>query len=305
MGQYAAASAENRNLSRRRLLLLALAFVAVLLCSVALPAQAHATNVINKKLVSVSFDYDDTSTVTKTFTSYDITGDAKADTMKFVIGNGKVKVYVGGSLRGTVTYSGAYDYSVKYIRTTTKHPFLYITATGDNLDGKYVLYQYKNGKLNVITSQAYIPSSYATHRYIDNVWAYGKTVKVRYGAMTYTAGTITATYTFKWSSSTLKRTSTTASVVSIGGTSNSSSRKFTLRKAMTLYKTAGGSTKVVTASKGSKVKINSICVKNSKLYFKVTTTAGKTGWFKGLTSEYYADDGYGYNSLFKECLLAG
>lgn len=260
--------------------LLAAGFVAVQ------PQQAHAASAVNKKLLSATY-YDDDKTKTKTIKKYDITGDGKADTIKLQAGDGKVCVYVGGTLRGTVKYSSAYHYEVKYLCTSNGHPFLLVEASGES-SGTYALLQYKSGAFKKVVTNSYVPKSYGDPTSIDAAWASGKQVKVRFESSTNLAGLVQFTYTYNWKGGTLKRASATAPIVSVQIVSNgyvkmksASKTWLTLVTSVKLRKTAGGSSTVTTAATGTKVKLVSVRVKSGKLYFKLKTASGKQGWLKG------------------------
>ena len=282
------------------------AFALACACMAVLPAQAHAAKAVNKTLLSYSTwsssgDY--SGSTTKTFKKYDITGDGKADTLKIEAGAYKVRLYVNGKLRKTVKKSYAYDYEVKYLRTSTKHPFLYVAATYDNGDGAQRLLQYKNGTFKVIAKEG----GFADARWVT-AKAKGKNVKVTYEwDSSYTTGCTYLTYTYKWKKGTLTRTSRTTSNIHVysweAGMSSVKKPWLTLQASVKIYKTAGGKKKVATVKTGAKLKVVAITVKKgNKVYFKVKTKAGKTGWMAERTDYLRNSDGsyVGSGYLFAE-----
>ena len=282
------------------------AFALACACAAALPAQAHAAKAVNKQLLSYtswSSSGDYSGSTTKTFKKYDITGDGKADTLKIKAGAYKVRIYVNGKLRKTVKESYAYDYEVTYLRTSTKHPFLLVKATYDNGDGAQRLLQYKKGTFKVIAKEG----GFADARWVT-AKAKGKNVKVTYEwDSSYTTGCTYLTYTYKWKKGTLKRTSRTTSNIHVyswaEGMSSVKKPWLTLNTGITLYTKAGGKKKVVKAKAGAKLKVVAITVKKgNKVYYKMKTKAGKTGWTVGLTDWLRNSDGSysGNGYLFAE-----
>ena len=305
---------------RRTIAQLSLALFAActlaLAASAALPAQAHAAKAVNKTLMTASSEvqtstgsYEWTDAITtKTFKKYDITGDGKADTIKIKAGKHKVRIYVNGKLKGKVSESYAYDYTVTYLRSSKGRPLLYAKAVGDNYDGDYAVFQWKGGKLKRVASDSAVSYSYSYHTYFEKVWFKGTKLKVRYGLVTNTVAGLSATYTYTWKKGAFKRTGNTTSAISLTSADAylGSGSWLTLAKDVTLYKKAGGKKKVVKAASGSKLKITAVCIKNKKLYFKAKTKAGKVGWFKGLTdAEAIAIGSSETNTLFKGVWAAG
>ena len=279
------------------------AFALACACMAALPAQAHAAKAVNKTLLSVNNYGDMASVTTKTFKKYDVTGDGKADTLKIEAGDGKARIYVNGKLRKTFKQSLAYNYEVTYLRTSGKHPFLFVQATGDDDEGPQRLLQYKNGTFKTIAKEG----GFTDARWVT-AKATGNNVKVTYQwDSSYTTGYTNLTYTYKWKKGTLKRTSRTTSNIHVvsweEGMGLVKKPWLTLQASVKLYKTAGGKKKVATAKTGAKLKVVAISVKKgNKVYFKVKTKAGKTGWMAERTDYLRNSDGsyIGNGCLFAE-----
>ena len=282
------------------------AFALACACMAALPAQAHAAKAVNKQLLSYttwSSSGDYSGSTTKTFKKYDITGNGKADTLKIEAGAYKVRLYVNGKLRKTVKSNGAFQYEVTYLRTNGKHPFLYVAATYDNGDGAQRLLQYQNGTFKVIAKEG----GFTDARWVT-AKATGKNVKVTYQwDNSYTTGCTYLTYTYKWKRGMLKRTSRTTSNIHVhsleAGMGSVKKPWLTLQASVKIYKTAGGKKRVATVKTGAKLKVVAITVKKgNKVYFKVKTKAGKTGWMAERTDYLCNSDGsyIGNGNLFAE-----
>lgn len=76
-------------------------------------------------------------------------------------------------------------------------------------------------------------------------------------------------------------------------------KSLTANRKITLHKKPGGTGKAFTITKGQKVKVNKICLKNKKAYIHVVLPNGKKGWMVSPGKNY--SNGY----YFKEVEFAG
>jgi hypothetical protein len=255
--------------------------------------------------------------VSKTTKKYDITGDKKADKLKMqVTRRGNLILTINGHKAKTIkpVYGGVFV-KVKYLKLKNGRPFLYVVKSGENADGPYAVYQGKRGnKLVKVISNYDFPQKYSTaHRYLKNVRAKGNKLIATYEPMTYAAGLMDMTYTFKYSkvSGKIKRTSATTSKVRIATGAKTIKRLHPVKK-LKLYTSAKAKKVRGYAAKGGKLSITKVCLKggtNKKtVMFKVKTASGMSGWFKApkkalVNSQWQTGPGGG--TLFRETMLAG
>lgn len=255
--------------------------------------------------------------VSKTTKKYDVTGDKRADKLKMqVTRRGNVILTINGHKAKTIkpVYGGIFV-KVKYLKLKSGRPFLYVVKSGDNADGPYTVYQGKRGnKLVKVVGNYDSPKKYSTfHRYLKDVRAKDNKLVVTYQPMTYAAGLMDMTYTFKYSKAVgkMKRTSATTSKVKVAAGAKTAKRLHPVKK-LKLYTSAKAKKVRGYAAKGGKLAITKVNLKggaNKKTaMFKVKTASGTTGWFKAPTKARVDKQGQttvGSGTLFRETMLAG
>lgn len=296
--------------------LMAFAALALELTLVPASAQAKATNKTIWTLdESAAYGWKAAAfkPTSKSFENYDLTGDGKADALRFKLtAKGKLLVYVNGRKAAAVPAFDIEPYiQVKYLTLKNGTPFLYIRYSGVNGDGTYAVYQGKGGnKLVKVASNLDFPKKYATvHRYLGAVKPSGNKLLITYEPMTYAAGTLQMTYAFKASKkgATVKRISSTTSKLGLSG--SASTKSLHPIKRLTLYTTAKARKVAGYASKGGKLALKKVCLKGGAkgkaVMFKVKTASGLSGWFKAPTKQtnYFGNGHVG--TLFQETSLAG
>jgi len=307
----------KREAAAKLAMLLAVALGALLLVALA-PQAAHAAKAKNGTLFDPGDWHTGYNYSKQTTKKYDVTGDGKKDkvTIKPVTLTEysqttfeKVKVYVNGKKVGTVKarLGASYTANVTVHVLSNKRAFFFFVMPWDNGDGTYEIYAYKKGKLVKQLSELSIAPDCSAHKYIDKVKASGKKLKVTYNHMTYALGTSTTfTYSYKWKSGKLKRTSKTTSKLTynVGETGNFHEGKGYLTAGVKLkaYKSMGSSKVKFKVKIGKKAKPIAVGVKGSQLYIKIKSTSGKTGWLK--VPKGYQQNGNG-GTMFKESFLAG
>ena len=272
--------------------------------------QAKAVNAVVFSTIGSS-----SPALTKTVKKYDITGDGKADKIKFKIikdrdGWGSAfKIYVNGKLRYTTKGMGGYGFylnnvKVKYLRMKNGRPFLYIACNANNGDGAQEVLQYRSGKLKAMISRDKMPVGYGNHNQLTDAVASGNTVKATFMQMTYTAGAVPSTYTYKVKSGLLKIANTQTSSVGyyISGGSGYAQYYASARGSLQTYASPGSSKKAFVISAGQQIKLSKACMKSGKLYFRATTASGDSGWFESLKRGYGT---YGSETLLVGTFMAG
>lgn len=250
-----------------------------------------------------------------TYTQYDATGDRKADTVKVstsyqdgYIGN-KITVYLNGK-KAFVKSTWFYSVKAQLIQLKNGKCFMYLYAPMDNGDAEVcALYQIKNGKLKrVINFNKGLGSKIGNHVGGEVKKVSGNSMTVSFTAMSYMASSISADYTYKYKSGTLKKTSSTGKLT-VGFKGNNT---YKTKKAITAYKNTKCTSKKFTIKKDAKVKFLKTYVKGNTVRFQVKS-GGKTGWIKvanrydsPLMHKYlYTPGFYTYEPPFVGLVLAG
>lgn len=273
-------------------------WVMLLLLCFAVPVKAAAANPQKVSLRAGT-----------SYTSYDITGDKKADTIQITqtgVAYYKGKPSYAKGLTVTVngqnvySFSNDYYYNVNATLYTLKNnkPFLYLYAQADNGDGPVCgLFQYKNGTLKqVINFQTFY--KYGSHRFGEVKSISGNKMTVKFFAMSYAMSSVDVELQYKYKGGTLKLVSRTGKATSYAQKLNGS---VTARKKIAAYKSATSSKKAFTISKGAKVKVTNCYIKGTNIRFKVKRLSdGKAGWIKS-PKKFLA----GGKGLFEEAWYAG
>lgn len=268
-----------------------------LLC-MAVPVRAAAANPREVKLRAG-----------KTYSSYDITGDKKADTIQ--INRTGIQYYKGRvsyikgltvSVNGKTVYSFDnqfyYDVTAKLYTLKNKKPFLYLYAQSDNGDGPVCgVFQYKNGTLKqVINFQTFY--KYGMHRSGKVKSVSGNKMKVTFSVMSSALSSVDIEMEYKYKGGTLKLVSRTGKATCYA---MQRSGYLTARKKITAYKSATSAKKAFTIAKGTRVRVTNCYIKGSNIRYKVKSLSnGKTGWIK--SPKTFLTGGKG---LFEECYYAG
>ena len=275
------------------------------LMTVAQPAQAAMAK--NITVVSKHAEADKATAYTKAVKGYDITGDKKKDklTVKIAYTNGGnktfLKIYVNGKKAKTLSYAtGSFSQvRVKYLRTSPKRPFLFISLIGVSMNGIYGVYHYKSGKLvKLVKPTSAMAPKYGYMSILGWAKASGEKVLVRFMSLTKTLGRADYTYAYHYKSGKLVRTSATASKLTPveGASFKNQPLAFTTK----IYKAAGSSKVAYTAKAGTKLTISKVKTLKGRPWFYVKNAKDQTGWIKGLgkfVSEMY--ENAQYNTLFK------
>ncbi len=249
----------------------------------------------------------------RSFTSYDITGDGNADTIRFVLDKrdatwaNALKIYVNGRLCRTVKaaseFGGSFfnsNVKVKYLRMAGGTPFLFVKCSGNNADGAHQLLQYRGGSFACVASNADLPAGFGNHRQIDDAIASGNKVSVKYSYMTFAAGGTSITYDFTLSRGVLKRTGDVTSNVAYSVSGSSGKHYCAIRTNAKTYTNVYMNKAKFTVGSGERVALNQACIRWGSLFFELKTTSGKTGWIKAPT-KYVAP----YGTLLSGTYLAG
>ncbi|HAM15643.1 MAG TPA: hypothetical protein DCP91_07275 [Eggerthellaceae bacterium] len=256
-----------------------------------LDAQASSAKVENAYLVRSGEKFSK-----KTVKKYDITGNGKPDAITFVLAKSDdnwaetLRIYVNGKLCRTVKGldgNGFFPTGVtaKYLRMKNGAAFLFVKCDANNGDGSQLVLQYHGKRLSAVASANSLPAGYGNHRQLVDAIASGNTVRATYRYMTMTAGAVEFTYTYKMKNGKLLRTGNTTSILSYG-VSNGPYRTGKLfapaRVAFSAFTNTTLNTVKYRVSAGQKVKISRVCMKQGKLFFRMTTEDGDSGWIEAL-----------------------
>ncbi len=300
----------EQRIGNRRLpvaVLFAACILGLFACLMATAQPAQAATARNITVVSKHAEAGKATAYTKAVKGYDITGDKKKDklTVKIAYTNGGnktfLKIYVNGKKAKTLSYAtGSFSQvRVKYLRTSSKKPFLYISLIGVSMNGIYGVYHYKSSKLvKLVKPTSAISPKYGYMSILGWAKASGERISVRFMSLTKTLGRADYTYAYHYKSGKLVRTSATASdLTPVEGTSfKNQPLAFTTK----IYKAAGSGKVAYTAKAGTKLTISKVKTLKGRPWFYVKNAKGQTGWIKGLgkfVSEMY--ENARYNTLFK------
>lgn len=293
--------------------LFAVCILGLFACLMVTAQPAQAATAQNATIIGTHSKANSPSAYSKTVKAYDITGDKKKDklTVKTThVNDGYktyLKIYVNGKKVKTFSaVSSSYaQVSMKYLRTSSKKPFLYISLTGEDQDGIYGVYRYKSGKLvKLVGATSAIAQKYGSHMHLASAKASGKKISVRFNSMTKTIGEADYTYYYTYKSGKLVRTSATASKLSSfkGVSLKNQPLAFTTK----IYKAAGSGKVAYTAKAGTKLTISKVKTLKGQPWFYVKNAKGQTGWIKGISKGVWAIYGtYNSSTLFKNLYMAG
>ncbi|MGI6535083.1 MAG: SH3 domain-containing protein [Eggerthellaceae bacterium] len=306
----------DRRMGNRWLLVAALCAacaVGLFACLMVTAQPAQAATAKNATIIGVHSKMSTSFAYTKTVKAYDITGDKKADklTIKKSRKNSSsvtsLCIYVNGKKVKTLSIyfppGSAPEVQVKYLRTSSKKPFLYISLIGVDLNGIYGVYRYKSDKLvKLVKPTSAIAQKYGDSMILDSAKASGKKVSVRFLSITKTLGAIGYAYDYAYKSGKLVRTSATASkFASVEGVSL---KNQPLAYNTKIYKAAGSSNVAYTAKAGTKLTISKMVTLKGQPWFYVKNAKGQTGWIKGISKYTFELFGtYKYSTLFKNLYL--
>lgn len=230
----------------------------------------------------------------KTYKSYDITGDKKADTILI----SKKKIYYQGWDTGayqsvSITVNGKKVYSlnktyfylsVKLYTLANGKPYLHIDATSDDY-GVAVsgLFRYKNGKLakEVDFHNTALKCGVGQVGTVQAV--NGNTFAVDYFFESYALSNVKVRYNYKYVNGALKKTSAIGTFKKISF--KSAPRSLTTKTKLTAYKSTTSDKKAFTIPAGKSVKIDRCYCGKNYMRFRVKYS-GKYGWVKAATSGY-------------------
>ena len=220
--------------------------------------------------------------------TYDITGDRKADRILIkILGKGNSDYY-GTGINILINGKSAYKSNKKFqgvkariYTLKNKKPFLYLDCTGDEYDdsnkGPCVLLQYKGGKFKKVIDFKNMFSGYGGYPSGEVVSVSGNTVKARFWLMSLTLGVSEYTYTYKYKSGTLKRSSDIGNVEVTG--LSGSLNVLTAGKELKAYTNVRGKKKAFTVKKGGKVTVNKVYKGKYGMWIGVKYK-GKSGYIK-------------------------
>ncbi|MEE0706916.1 MAG: hypothetical protein UCH28_11120 [Adlercreutzia sp.] len=252
------------------------------------PANAHAATASNGAKIY-------TLKAGKTYKSYDITGDKKADRIKIV----PIKQYDGYFTGMKITVNGKTAYTnkkivcylgtteMKLIKLKNGKAYLHLFTFSGNPADENTLLAYKSGKLTtaIDCTKALGKKFGWDGTYGAVAKASGNTLTMTYSTSSYMFGPIEATYKYTYKGGKLQQASTgTFSIPA-------KQKSFKALKNIPVYKNTACKAKKFTIKTGQKVKFTNIYVKGNTVRVKVNV-GGKTGWIKCAT-------GYESSLLYK------
>lgn len=247
--------------------------------------------------------------INKTYKSYDMTGDKKADTFKVSAPEDPrwsgcyfdYDVYINGEKALAQPKKNIiYDFDIYRLEMKNGNVFLGIVPTSDNGDVfGAAIYKYKKGKLEKVLD-LYNMEKIGNHNNVSKISVSGNTITVKHVVMSCSLSGITFSLDYRYKGGKLVQKSNQAKLTETRLKYLKKSY-WTAKRSMKLLNKVGGK-KVATITKGKKVKIDKIYLnaKHTQIYLHVKVKNGKSGWVKGLTKF------PSYNrELFEEVMYAG
>lgn len=281
----------------------AAALLAAALCMLALaatPHQAQAVDKIGKGVVLVGPEYGG-KTDNDTYKKADVTGDGVKDVIEVTnkIDDPKDSRYLIYPVTKTLKVNGKTIKTWEYVASNdsfgyvvTVHVVTFangksylLIGDGASKNGTEALYRVKGDKLECAfnLTKALKGKNSASIAYGSDLRYVAKVKKNTFylGATFNTkalGGLTTAKpgLRIKSSGSKLKVKKTVAVKYTLDGDESS----FVAAKAIKATKKAGGKKKALTIAKGTKFSVSKVTIKSKKLYAKVKTAQGKSGWVK-------------------------
>lgn len=222
-----------------------------------------------------------------TYSSYDITGDKRPDSIRVKLGNkeygcyGSVTIYINGKrayLKKRISNAAWVDaIDIELIRLKNGKPFLFLATYGD--DGNCdvcAVFKYKSGKLKpVVNCNSFFPSQYGLHRSAWLAKVTGNTVNIDHFLMSWAVGPLQTSVKYNYKSGTLKKSSNASSIAVGGGQKHS----YRATKNITLYKSQTCKSKKFVLKKGQSVKFSKV-YSNGKIMSIQLKVGKKSGWLK-------------------------
>ena len=224
----------------------------------------------------------------KTYTSYDITGDKKKDTIRINIYKHReydyydaLSVVINGKTAYSFKNQFFYGDEVKIKLYTLKNgkPFLYLYAPANNYDGPVCgVFQYKNGKLKEIINFQTFFGEYGAHQTGDVIAIKGNTITTRYYVMSFVLGPCYVRYSYTYKNGTLVRTSNITNFEKLYSYGRLT-KTFYANKNLTAYTSVSAGKKAFTVKRGGAVLVDK-CYCNGKSMLVRVKYKGKYGWIK-------------------------
>lgn len=226
---------------------------------------------------------------TKVTSKYDITGDNKADKIKFVCESdyygsdyyNRLKVYINDKLAYSKKDIGYYSVESKVIKLKNGKTFVTLAAIGNNEDCDVNgVYQYSNGKLKNVINFKKLMNKFSYHCSPHVIKAEGNTITVSCIGMYYSLGSakLKFKYTYTKGKFKIKKDGTLSYV----NTWDGDKKTLTTNKKISVYKSTSSKKANTTIPKNKKVKLTGCRYVDGKLFIKMSYKK-KTYWLKAST----------------------
>lgn len=254
----------------------------------------------------VKIDMTQKNTV-KTYSTYDVTGDGKWDTMKWIV----ISDENGDTLQITVNDEVVYAYTnedcngwkLGLIRLDNGKTVFDISSMSSN---DYVvihkLFEYSNESLKVIYDMQKAGARYA-YRYDETVdKVKGNMIYVNASGQFYTTGKLNYKMRLKYAGGKIKRMSNSASCTGYDPFAYhkfyGDHKKWTVNKKIKVYKQIGKKKTAYTLKNGNIITITKIIFDGKKVWFQVKNQKGKKGYIPAAKKHPKKD-------YFKEAFFVG
>ena len=225
----------------------------------------------------------------KTYKSFDITGNGKADSLKVSVKekDGKViyKLLVNGNKKYTCSADPIMEEAeFKALTLKNGRTYIYIGIYGWDDQGVFGIYGMKNGKFCRLADLNHVRGldGYGYSLTADVKAVNDNDITITYFQNSYLTGLISYDYVYTFKDGGLKLASSNAKVIGVNNIRTGlRGRSLTASRKIVMYKTAGSDEKVSAIKAGQKVTF--LYVKGTKTgtWYKVKAD-GITGWIKAI-----------------------
>lgn len=236
---------------------------------------------------------------------YDVTGDGEKDVVRIesekpIRKNKPIEGPWIVKINGDVAYRSNPKHHTEYLTVVLyqiRDDMIYLNITeevGANDDiNSCAFYQYQSGGLKKVCDVCSPMTQHKSllHFYVTSMKVNDKEIKVSYSNQFSVTGYLNWSAVYRYENGVWKLNGNVYSTTA--------EKTLTANRKITIYKKPGGTGKAFTLTKGQKVGINKICLKNKKAYVRVELPNGKKGWMESPGKQY--GDGY----FFKEVVFAG
>jgi len=257
--------------------------------------KANSVTVFRYGLVDLERYY----VAAKSYSAYDVTGDARPDTLKVSVSPrgdtgifSSLVVSVNGSSALTMRApEGGYDQATVSVLTLRNgKPFLFVSTYAIDGTANQMLLVYRGGRFLKVAGNDLLLREGTSNAYISHVRPVANRIVVQYEFTSTVTGFTRTSFTYAWkASSGLTRTSNQSMALRFATTSDGEYTKQARKAAASfgVFANTALTKKVASVKKGAKARPLGVCLSGKNLLYKVQV-GKKIGWVKCCSANAYA-----------------